>query len=88
MPFPKLFGRLANETLKKYPELDEKRYMDALARISVINYENAKRNPMVQTRKWFMSYEQASTRGTDANLYVDGKLAVSACSQVTDGRQS
>ena len=85
LPFPKLFGRLADETLKKYPELDEKRYMDVLARISVINYENAKRNPLAQTRKWFMSFEQASTRGTDTNPLVGGKLAVSDCSQVTDG---
>lgn len=85
LPFPKLFGRLADETLKKYPELDEKRYMDALARISVINYGNAKRNPLAQTRKWFMSYDQASTRGTETNPLVGGKLAVSDCSQVTDG---
>ena len=85
LPFPKLFGRLADETLKKYPELDEKRYMDALAKISVINYSNAKRNPLAQTRKWFMSYEQASTRGTDTNPLVGGKLGVSDCSQVTDG---
>ena len=85
LPFPKLFGRLADETLKKYPDLDEKRYMDALARISVINYSNAKRNPLSQTRKWFMSYDQASTRGTDTNPLVGGKLGVSDCSQVTDG---
>lgn len=85
LPFPKLFGKLADETLKKYPELDEKRYMDALARISVINYGNAKRNPLAQTRKWFMSYEQASTRGTDTNPLVGGRLGVSDCSQVTDG---
>lgn len=85
LPFPKLFGRLADETLKKYPELDEKRYMDTLAKISVINYSNAKRNPLAQTRKWFMSYEQASTRGTDTNPLVGGKLGVSDCSQVTDG---
>ena len=85
LPFPKLFGRLADETLKKYPDLDEKRYMDALAKISVINYSNAKRNPLAQTRKWFMSYEQASTRGTDTNPLVGGKLGVSDCSQVTDG---
>lgn len=84
-PFPKLFGKLADETLKKYPKLDEKRYMDALAMISVINYENAKRNPLAQTRKWFMSYDQASTRGTDTNPLVGGRLAVSDCSQVTDG---
>lgn len=85
LPFPKLFGRLADETLKKYPELDEKRYMDALAKISVINYSNAKQNPLAQTRKWFMSYDQASTRGTDTNPLVGGKLGVSDCSQVTDG---
>lgn len=85
LPFPKLFGRLADETLKKYPELDEKRYMDALAKISVINYSNAKRNPLAQTRKWFMSYDQASTRGTDTNPLVGGKLGISDCSQVTDG---
>lgn len=85
LPFPKLFGKLADETLKKYPELDEKRYMDALARISVINYSNAKRNPLAQTRKWFMSYEQASTRDTETNPLVGGRLGVSDCSQVTDG---
>lgn len=85
LPFPKLFGKLADETLKKYPDLDEKRYMDALAKISVINYSNAKRNPLAQTRKWFMSYDQASTRDTETNPLVGGRLGVSDCSQVTDG---
>lgn len=84
MPFPKLFGKLADEYIQKYG-LDEQRYMDALAKISVINYDNAKRNPMAQTRKWFMSYEQASHRGTETNMQVGGRLAVSDCSQVTDG---
>ena len=84
-PFPKLFGRLADAILEKHPDLDEKRFMDALAKISVINYENAKRNPKAQTRKWFMSYEQASNRGNDTNPLVGGRLAVSDCSQVTDG---
>lgn len=84
-PFPKLFGKLADETLKKYPDLDETRYMNALSRISVINYNNAKRNPLAQTRKWFMSYEQACMRGTETNPLVGGRLAVSDCSQVTDG---
>lgn len=84
-PFPKLFGRLADETLAKYPDLNESRYMDSLAQISVINYENAKRNPLSQTRKWFMNFEQASSRGTSTNPFVGGKLAISDCSQVTDG---
>ena len=84
-PFPKLFGKLADETLKKYPKVDEKRYMDALARISVNNYNNAKRNPLAQTRKWFMSYEQARNRGTETNPFVGGRLGVADCSQITDG---
>ena len=84
LPFPKLFGKLADETLKKYP-IDEKRYMDALAKIATINYENAKRNPLAQTRKWFMSFEQASKRDTETNPLVGGRLSASDCSQITDG---
>lgn len=84
LPFPKLFGRLADEILKKY-KMDENRFMDSLAMISAQNYANAKRNPMAQTRKWFMSYEQAKMRGTNTNPLVGGRLAVSDCSQVTDG---
>ena len=83
-PFPKLFGKLADEILVKY-NLDEKRLMDALAIISDKNYSNAKRNPLSQTRKWFMSLEQASNRGTETNPIVGGRLATSDCSQVTDG---
>jgi len=83
-PFPKLFGRLADELLIKY-KINEKRFMDALAMISTQNFANAKRNPLAQTRKWFMNYDQASTRGTETNMYVGGRLAVSDCSQVTDG---
>ena len=85
LPFPKLFGRLADAILDKYPDLDEKRFMDALAQISVNNYANAKRNPRAQTRKWFMNFEQASHRGNETNPLVGGRLAVSDCSQITDG---
>jgi acetyl-CoA C-acetyltransferase len=83
-PFPKLFGRLAEETVKKY-NLDEERYLKSLATISNINYRNAKRNPNAQTREWFMSEKQANTRGVETNDYVGGMLAISDCSQVTDG---
>lgn len=83
-PFPKLFGQLADKMIAKYG-LNENHFMDNLARISCINYENAKRNHFAQTRKWFMDYEQASHRGTDSNPFVGGRLAVSDCSQVTDG---
>ncbi|RHR31839.1 thiolase domain-containing protein [Clostridium sp. AF19-22AC] len=83
-PFPKLFGKLADSTLEKYP-IDEKRYLNALAMISCKNYSNAKNNQNAQTRKWYMDYEQAANRGTETNPYIGGKLAISDCSQVTDG---
>ena len=84
LPFPKLFGKLADETIAKY-HLDEDRYMDNLSDIALINYNNAKRNPMAQTRKWFMSKEQARMRNTETNPLVGGRLAASDCSQITDG---
>lgn len=45
LPFPTLFGRLADATIEKYG-LDQERYLNALATISTINYSNAKRNPL------------------------------------------
>ncbi len=84
-PFPKLFGRLADELLCKYPNVGEERFFNALAKISAINYANAKRNPLAQTRKWFMDVEQARMRGTATNPFVGGRLANSDCSQITDG---
>lgn len=83
-PFPKLFGRLADELLEKYkPDTDT--FMESLAEISAKNYRNAKNNPLAQTRKWFMNMEQANMRGCETNPIVGGRLAVSDCSQVTDG---
>lgn len=83
-PFPKLFEKLAIETIRKY-NLDEERYMKSLARISANNYENAGRNPLAQTRSWFMDYEQAMSRDSETNRLVGERLAVTDCSQVTDG---
>jgi acetyl-CoA C-acetyltransferase len=85
-PFPKLFGKLADEIVNRFgPKLGEQRIMDDLAEISRINYNNAKRNPLAQTRTWFMNKEQACSRGTSTNALVGGRLAISDCSQVTDG---
>lgn len=83
-PFPKLFGKLADEIISRSP-VDEERVLKALAKISHINYENAKRNDKAQTRKWFMDEEQANSRGMETNPVIGGRLAISDCSQVTDG---
>ena len=84
-PFPKLFGKLADVIVERNNHLKEDRIMESLAEISRINYANAKKNPKAQTRSWFMNKEHANTRGGDFNMEVGGRLAITDCSQVTDG---
>ncbi|MGH7896468.1 MAG: acetyl-CoA acetyltransferase [Candidatus Binatia bacterium] len=81
-PFPKLFGRLGDEYDKRFGLKDEH-----LARISAINYGNAKRNPLAQTRNWYMTEDHAQSSGK-FNTVIGGRIKVSDCSQVTDGAVS
>ena len=83
-PFPKLFGKLADVIVER-ASVKPDRIMDNLAEISRINYDNGKLNPKAQTRTWFMNEEHAKTRGGDHNMAVGGRLAITDCSQVTDG---
>src|SRR5271163_923796 len=78
-PFPRLFGRLGDEYDKRYGLKDEH-----LAHISAVNYSNARRNPLAQTRNWFMSDSNAQ-QTSKFNQVIAGRIKVSDCSQVTDG---
>src|SRR5690349_7123007 len=81
-PFPKLFGKLGDEYDKRFGLKDE-----YLGRISAINYGNAKRNPLAQTRNWYMTEDHANATGK-FNTVIGGRIKVSDCSQVTDGAAS
>jgi acetyl-CoA C-acetyltransferase len=81
-PFPKLFGRLGDEYDKRFGLKDEH-----LARISAVNYGNAKRNPLAQTRNWYMTEDHARSTGK-YNTVIGGRIKVTDCSQVTDGSVS
>src|SRR5579883_2135484 len=78
-PFPKLFGRLGDEYDKRYGLRDEH-----LAHIAAVNYSNARRNPLAQTRNWYMS-ESHAARHSRYNAVIGGRIKASDCSQVTDG---
>lgn len=78
-PFPKLFGRLGDEYDKRFGLKDEH-----LAHISAVNYSNAKRNPLAQTRNWYMTEEHANACDK-FNGVIGGRIKISDCSQVTDG---
>ncbi len=81
-PFPKLFGRLGDEYDKRFGLKDEH-----LAHISAVNYSNAKRNPLAQTRSWYMTEDHACANDK-FNSTIGGRIKVSDCSQVTDGAVS
>ena len=81
-PFPKLFGKLGDEYDKRFGLKDEH-----LALISAVNYGNAKRNPLAQTRNWYMTEDHANATGK-FNTVIGGRIKVSDCSQVTDGAVS
>ena len=78
-PFPRLFGRLGDEYDQRFGLKDEH-----LAHISAVNYSNARRNPLAQTRNWFMSESNAQQQ-SKFNQPIAGRIKVSDCSQVTDG---
>lgn len=57
---------------------------DHLAEISRINFANAKRNPLAQTRGWSFT-DESFGEDDAANPVIEGRMRKSDCGQVTDG---
>ena len=55
-----------------------------LMALSKSNFENAKRNPNAQTRKWSFG-EQSFTEDDEYNPVVEGRIRRQDCAQITDG---
>ena len=77
--WPAAFGRVAMEYEARYG-LDRKH----LNRIAEINYGNAKRNPLAQTRKWQFD-PLAFTDDDEANPLIEPGTRRQDCGQITDG---
>ncbi|MGE4243798.1 acetyl-CoA acetyltransferase [Ramlibacter sp.] len=77
--WPAAFGRVAQEYEQRYG-LDRRH----LNRIAEINYTNAKRNPLAQTRKWNFD-ERAFTDDDEANPIIEPGTRRQDCGQITDG---
>lgn len=77
--WPAAFGRVAQEYERRYG-LDRRH----LNRIAEINYGNAKRNPLAQTRKWQFS-ELSFTDDDEANPLIEPGTRRQDCGQITDG---
>ena len=77
--WPAAFGLLAQEYERRYG-LDRK----YLNRIAELNYGNAKRNPLAQTRKW--NFDPLSfTDDDEANPVIEPGSRRQDCGQITDG---
>ncbi|MET0900792.1 MAG: acetyl-CoA acetyltransferase [Mycobacterium sp.] len=74
--WPSMFSEVADEYDRRYG-LDEAH----LRAIAQLNFGNAKRNPLAQTRDWTIPDPITD----DANPVVEGRLRRLDCSQMTDG---
>lgn len=77
--WPHLFSTLADVYAERYG-LDHAHLM-AIART---NYDNAKKNPLAQTRAWTFS-EASFTEDEVENPVVEGRLRRHDCGRITDG---
>jgi len=77
--WPAAFGRVAQEYERRYG-LDRRH----LNRIAEINYTNARRNPLAQTRQW--QFDALSfTDDDEANPVIESGTRRQDCGQITDG---
>ncbi|GGY37832.1 acetyl-CoA acetyltransferase [Parvularcula lutaonensis] len=77
--WPAMFSDLAEEYDRRYG-LDYRHLMG----IAEINFANAKRNPLAQTRGWGFT-SQSFTADDEANPVIEGWMRRQDCAQVTDG---
>lgn len=77
--WPAAFGRVAHEYERRYG-LDRRH----LNRIAEINYGNARRNPLAQTRQWQFD-ELSFTDDDEANPLIEPGTRRQDCGQITDG---
>lgn len=77
--WPAAFGLLAQEYERRYG-LDRKH----LNRIAELNYANARRNPLAQTRQWRFN-ELSFTDDDEANPVIEPGTRRQDCGQITDG---
>jgi acetyl-CoA C-acetyltransferase len=77
--WPRVFSNLGDEYERRYGL--ERAHLVTIART---NFENARRNPNAQTRRWELGADSFAERD-DVNPAIAGRIRKYDCSQVTDG---
>jgi acetyl-CoA C-acetyltransferase len=78
-PFPKLFGRLGAEYMRRF-EIPRDEYTEAQAYLSELMYRHARNNPLAQTRGWDLD-----AVAEKLDFRISPEITVRDCSQITDG---
>jgi len=78
-PWPHVFSQLGDEYERRYGLRDEH-----LARIAEVNFANARRNPLAQTRRWNFT-ARSFVADDEANPVIEGRIRKQDCGQITDG---
>lgn len=81
-PWPFLFDQIAQEYDRRYGLRHEH-----LAAIGRINFANARRNPLAQTRSWSLSDDDFDA-DDERNPVIEGTVRKLDCGQITDGAAS
>ena len=82
--WPAAFGKLVGDYLDRYPALRADDLRASLHRIGELNYANARRNPLAQTRRWRFEPD-AFTDDDTANPVIEPGTRRQDCGQITDG---
>jgi len=82
--WPAAFGKLYHEYLGRYAGLDESNLRASLHEIAKLNYANARRNPLAQTRGWTFD-ARSFTDDDGANPVIEPGTRRLDCGQITDG---
>ncbi len=83
--YPKMFGYLTDEALKRYPEVGDERLKTNFMEISLKNRANAKKNPNAQTRTENFDKQTLETLNRKYKNSFGGQTRFSDCSQISDG---
>jgi len=78
-PFPKLFGRLGAEYMRRF-EIPQDEYTEAQAYLSDLMFRHARNNPHAQTRNWDLD-----AVAEKLDFRISPEIIVRDCSQITDG---
>ena len=78
-PWPYMFDQLLDEYDRRYG-IDT----DNLKSISRVNFDNASKNPLAQSRNWSFTDEHY-TDNDEVNPVIEGRIRRMDCGQITDG---